>query len=496
MEKKYIVALDQGTTSCRCIVFDRDQNIVSLAQKEFPQIYPKAGWVEHNPTDIYVTQYSVMIEALTKMNIHAGDIAGIGITNQRETTVLWDRETGRPIYNAIVWQCRRTSGLVDDLLAQGYGDHIRKTTGLVPDAYFSATKIKWILDYVEGARARAEEGKILFGTVDTWLLWKLTGGAVHATDVTNASRTMLYDIRKLVWDETLLRALDIPRAMLPRVCSSSEVYGYAALQGVQVPVSGIAGDQQAALFGQTCFAPGEAKNTYGTGCFLLMNTGHVPCESKNGLITTIAVGLGDEVQYALEGSVFVGGAVIQWLRDEMRFFTESQDAEYYAQKVPDTGGVYLVPAFTGLGAPYWDMYARGCIVGLTRGTKREHIIRAAQESIAYQVADLAESMEKDTGLPLSHLKADGGASRDRFLMQFQADILNRPVRRPVIRETTALGAAFLAGLAVGVWSDREAIKALWVCDQEFTPQMTDAQRQALLRDWHRAVGRSRGWAEE
>ena len=385
---------------------------------------------------------------------------------------------------------------MDDLLAQGYGDHIRNTTGLVPDAYFSATKIKWILDHVEGARARAEEGKILFGTVDTWLLWKLTGGAVHATDVTNASRTMLYDIRKLVWDETLLRALDIPRAMLPRVCSSSEVYGYAALQGVQVPVSGIAGDQQAALFGQTCFAPGEAKNTYGTGCFLLMNTGHVPCESKNGLITTIAVGLGDEVQYALEGSVFVGGAVIQWLRDEMRFFTESQDAEYYAQKVPDTGGVYLVPAFTGLGAPYWDMYARGCIVGLTRGTKREHIIRAAQESIAYQVADLAESMEKDTGLPLSHLKADGGASRDRFLMQFQADILNRPVRRPVIRETTALGAAFLAGLAVGVWSDREAIKALWVCDQEFTPQMTDAQRQALLRDWHRAVGRSRGWAEE
>ena len=366
----------------------------------------------------------------------------------------------------------------------------------MPDAYFSATKIKWILDHVEGARARAEEGKILFGTVDTWLLWKLTGGAVHATDVTNASRTMLYDIRKLVWDETLLRALDIPRAMLPRVCSSSEVYGYAALQGVQVPVSGIAGDQQAALFGQTCFAPGEAKNTYGTGCFLLMNTGHVPCESKNGLITTIAVGLGDEVQYALEGSVFVGGAVIQWLRDEMRFFTESQDAEYYAQKVPDTGGVYLVPAFTGLGAPNWDMYARGCIVGLTRGTKREHIIRAAQESIAYQVADLAESMEKDTGLPLSHLKADGGASRDRFLMQFQADILNRPVRRPVIRETTALGAAFLAGLAVGVWSDREAIKALWVCDQEFTPQMTDAQRQALLRDWHRAVGRSRGWAEE
>ena len=492
----YLLALDQGTTSSRAILFDCRQNIVAVAQKEFAQQYPRQGWVEHDAMEIWSSEYAVMMEVLAKADVPARDIAAIGITNQRETTVLWDRETGRPIYNAIVWQRRRTSGLVDDLLAQGYGDHIRKTTGLVPDAYFSATKIKWILDHVEGARARAEEGKILFGTVDTWLLWKLTGGAVHATDVTNASRTMLYDIRKLVWDETLLRALDIPRAMLPRVCSSSEVYGYAALQGVQVPVSGIAGDQQAALFGQTCFAPGEAKNTYGTGCFLLMNTGHVPCESKNGLITTIAVGLGDEVQYALEGSVFVGGAVIQWLRDEMRFFTESQDAEYYAQKVPDTGGVYLVPAFTGLGAPYWDMYARGCIVGLTRGTKREHIIRAAQESIAYQVADLAESMEKDTGLPLSHLKADGGASRDRFLMQFQADILNRPVRRPVIRETTALGAAFLAGLAVGVWSDREAIKALWVCDQEFTPQMTDAQRQALLRDWHRAVGRSRGWAEE
>ena len=492
----YLLALDQGTTSSRAILFDCRQNIVAVAQKEFAQQYPRQGWVEHDAMEIWSSEYAVMMEVLAKADVPARDIAAIGITNQRETTVLWDRETGRPIYNAIVWQCRRTSGLVDDLLAQGYGDHIRKTTGLVPDAYFSATKIKWILDHVEGARARAEEGKILFGTVDTWLLWKLTGGAVHATDVTNASRTMLYDIRKLVWDETLLRALDIPRAMLPRVCSASEVYGYAALQGGQVPVSGIAGDQQAALFGQTCFAPGEAKNTYGTGCFLLMNTGHVPCESKNGLITTIAVGLGDEVQYALEGSVFVGGAVIQWLRDEMRFFTESQDAEYYAQKVPDTGGVYLVPAFTGLGAPYWDMYARGCIVGLTRGTKREHIIRAAQESIAYQVADLAESMEKDTGLPLSHLKADGGASRDRFLMQFQADILNRPVRRPVIRETTALGAAFLAGLAVGVWSDREAIKALWVCDQEFTPQMTDAQRQALLRDWHRAVGRSRGWAEE
>ena len=494
---RYVLALDQGTTSSRAILFDNEQNIIAVRQREFEQLYPQQGWVEHDPMEIWSSQYGVMNEVVAQSGVDAHDIAAIGITNQRETTILWEKATGRPIYNAIVWQCRRTAPLVDELLSQpGMAEYIKENTGLVPDAYFSATKIKWILDHVPGARERAQAGEILFGTVDSWLVWKLTGGKVHVTDRTNASRTMLYNIHKLDWDDTLLNALDIPRAMLPRVTDSSEIYGYTDLCGVQVPVAGIAGDQQAALFGQGCFSKGEAKNTYGTGCFLLMNTGHVPCESKNGLITTIAVGLGDEVQYALEGSVFVGGAVIQWLRDEMRFFTESQDAEYYAQKVPDTGGVYLVPAFTGLGAPYWDMYARGCIVGLTRGTKREHIIRAAQESIAYQVADLAESMEKDTGLPLSHLKADGGASRDRFLMQFQADILNRPVRRPVIRETTALGAAFLAGLAVGVWSDREAIKALWVCDQEFTPQMTDAQRQALLRDWHRAVGRSRGWAEE
>ena len=379
-------------------------------------------------------------------------------------------------------------------MARGYGDHIRRTTGLVPDAYFSATKIRWILDHVEGAQEKAERGEILFGTVDTWLLWKLTGGAVHVTDVTNASRTMLFDIRKLAWDETILRALNIPRSMLPQVRSSSEINGYAQLQGCQVPVCGIAGDQQAALFGQTCFAPGEAKNTYGTGCFLLMNTGETLCESKNGLLSTIAVGLDGKVQYALEGSVFIGGAVIQWLRDEMRFFTESQDAEYYAGKVEDTGCVYLVPAFTGLGAPYWDMYARGCIVGLTRGTRREHIIRAAQESIAYQVADLVRAMEADTGVPLTQLKADGGASRDRFLMQFQADILDRQVRRPMIRETTALGAAYLAGLAVGVWRDREEITHLWACDTTYTPDMDPARRAALMEDWHRAVSRSRGWA--
>ena len=491
----YILALDQGTTSSRAILFDAEQNIIAVAQKEFTQIYPRQGWVEHDAMEIWSSQYAVMMEVIAKADISASEIAAIGITNQRETTILWDKDTGRPIHNAIVWQCRRTADQVDALLAQGYGDHIRAVTGLVPDAYFSATKIRWILDHVEGAREKAKQGKILFGTVDTWLLWKLTGGKVHVTDVTNASRTMLYDIHKCVWDETMLRALDIPGAMLPEVRSSSEIYGYAELQGARVPISGIAGDQQAALFGQTCFAPGEAKNTYGTGCFLLMNTGETPCESKNGLITTIAVGLEGKVQYALEGSVFVGGAVIQWLRDEMRFFAESQDAEYYAQKVPDTGGVYLVPAFTGLGAPYWDMYARGCIVGLTRGTKREHIIRAAQESIAYQVADLVEAMEKDTGLPLKALKADGGASRDRFLMQFQADILHKEVRRPVIRETTALGAAYLAGLSTGIWKNREEIKQLWACDMQYRPEMEAEKRQKLLTDWHRAVGRSRGWAE-
>ena len=492
----YVLALDQGTTSSRAILFDREQNILGVSQKEFTQLYPREGWVEHDPMEIWSSQYAVMMEVVAQSGVDPKEIAAIGITNQRETTIVWDKETGRPVYNAIVWQCRRTADIVDELTAQGLADHIRKTTGLIPDAYFSATKIKWILDHVAGARERARDGKLLFGTVDTWLTWKLTGGAVHVTDYTNASRTMLYDIHNLCWDETLLAALDIPAAMLPQVRPSSEVYGYADIQGASIPIAGIAGDQQAALFGQTCFEPGDAKNTYGTGCFLLMNTGAVPCESRNGLLTTIAIGLKDGVQYALEGSVFVGGAVIQWLRDEMRFLNDSRDAEYYARKVPDNGGVYLVPAFTGLGAPWWDMYARGAIVGITRGTKREHIIRAAQESIAYQVADLVAAMENDTGITLTQLKADGGASRDMFLMQFQADIMNRSVRRPAIRETTALGAAYLAGLAVGVWKDQEEIKGLWACDTMYHPQMEDATRQKLLAGWHKAVGRSQNWAND
>ncbi|MDR3191647.1 MAG: glycerol kinase GlpK, partial [Treponema sp.] len=430
---KYILALDQGTTSSRAILFDGEQNIIAVEQKEFAQIYPREGWVEHDPMEIYSSQYAVMMELLAKYAIVPRDIAAIGVTNQRETTVLWDKETGRPIYNAIVWQCRRTSEIVDALVERGLKDHIQKTTGLVPDAYFSGTKIKWILDRVEGSRERAKRGEILFGTVDTWLIWKLSGGAVHVTDYSNASRTMLYDIHKLDWDDRLLAALDIPREMLPEVRPSSQVYGTANIQGEEIPLSGDAGDQQAALFGQCCFEKGDAKNTYGTGCFLLMNTGEEAFESRNGLLTTLAASLSGKVRYALEGSVFVGGAVIQWLRDEMRFITESADSEYYAGKVEDTGGVYLVPAFTGLGAPYWDMYARGCIVGLTRGTRRYHIIRAAEESIAYQSLDLMKAMEKDTGTKLRELKVDGGASRDRFLMQFQADISDVAIRRPVVR---------------------------------------------------------------
>lgn len=492
---KYVLALDQGTTSSRAILFDRDQNILGVSQKEFTQHYPQEGWVEHDPMEIWSSQYAVMMEVVAQSGVDSSEIASIGITNQRETTILWDRETGRPIYNAIVWQCRRTADIVDGLIADGLEEHIRKTTGLIPDAYFSATKIKWILTHVPGAMERAKAGKILFGTVDSWLVWKLTGGAVHVTDYTNASRTMLYDIHRLQWDETLLKALDIPREILPEVRPSSEIYGYTEIQGAQIPIAGIAGDQQAALFGQTCFGPGDAKNTYGTGCFLLMNTGDKPCESKNGLLTTIAIGINGGVQYALEGSVFVGGAVIQWLRDEMRFFTDSRDAEYYARKVPDNGGVYLVPAFTGLGAPWWDMYARGSILGITRGTRREHIIRAAQESIAYQVADLVSAMENDTGIPLTQLKADGGASRDMFLMQFQADIMNRSVRRPAIRETTALGAAYLAGLAVGVWKNQDEIRNLWACDMIYKPDMEETQRKKLLSGWHKAVSRSRDWTE-
>jgi glycerol kinase len=440
--------------------------------------------------EIYSSQYAVMMELLTKFDVKADEIAAIGITNQRETTILWDKTTGRPIYNAIVWQCRRTSAIVDALISDGLADHIKKTTGLVPDAYFSATKIKWILDTVPGAREKAQHGDILFGTVDTWLIWKLTG--THVTDYTNASRTMLFNIHALEWDETLLTALDIPRAILPKVTGSSSVYGVANIQGTEVPVASAAGDQQAALFGQCCFAKGEAKNTYGTGCFLLMNTGADAVDSKNGLLTTIAAGQDARVQYVLEGSVFVGGAVIQWLRDELRFITESSDVEYYAGKVKDTGGVYLVPAFTGLGAPYWDMYARGAILGLTRGTRREHIIRAAEESIAYQSLDLLRAMEKDTGVALTALKVDGGASRDAVLMQFQADISGASIHRPVVSETTALGAAYLAGLAVGFWHNLDELRAAWRCDKTFTPSMDAARREDLLAGWHKAVGRTRG----
>ncbi len=492
---KYVMSLDQGTTSSRAILFDSEQNIVGISQKEFAQFYPHEGWVEHDPMEIWSSQYAVMMEVIAKSGVDVKDIAAIGITNQRETTVMWDKATGRPVYNAIVWQCRRTAKIVDELVAKGLEDHIKNTTGLVPDAYFSGTKIKWILDNVQGLREKAQNGEILFGTVDTWLLWKLTNGKAHVTDRTNASRTMIYDIHNLKWDETLLKELDIPPQMLPRVCSSSEIYGTTNISGADIPIAGIAGDQQAALFGQCCFSKGEAKNTYGTGCFLLMNTGNTPCKSKNGLITTIAASVGADIQYALEGSVFVGGAVIQWIRDELRFIMESRDAEYYAQKVDSTGGVYIVPAFTGLGAPHWDMYARGAIVGITRGTKREHLIRAAQESIAYQSADLVFAMEKDTGLKINELKVDGGASRDAFLMQFQSDILSKTVRRPMIRETTALGAAYLAGIATGVWQNLNELRELWTHDIQFTPKMGANTRSELYKGWVKAVGRSLDWVE-
>ena len=494
--KQYVIALDQGTTSSRCIIFDREQNIVGVAQRELTQHYPQPGWVEQDPMEIWSGQFSVLTEALAQSGVAPQEVAAIGITNQRETAVVWDKHTGRPVYNAVVWQCRRTAALCEELKRDAaLTEYIQEHTGLLVDAYFSATKLKWILDHVEGARERAGAGELLFGTVDSWLVWKLTGGKAHVTDYTNASRTMLFDIERLRWDNRICSALDIPMEMLPRVMPSSAVYGTVNLQGVEVPIAGIAGDQQAALFGQTCFGPGEAKNTYGTGCFLLMNTGEQLCRSQNGLVTTIAAGQGERAQYALEGSVFVGGAVIQWLRDELRFLSEARDAEYYASKVADTGGVYLVPAFTGLGAPHWDMYARGALLGLTRGTTREHIIRAAQESIAYQVYDLVRAMEKDTGMTLAALNADGGASRDRFLMQFQADILDMPVRRPAIRETTALGAADLAGLAVGVWSGLEELRSLRTADQLYRPDMESERRTQLLQGWHKAVGRSLDWAD-
>ena len=494
--KKYILALDQGTTSSRAIIFDRQQNIVAMAQKELISIYPREGWVEQDAMEIYSSQYGVMSEAIVKSGIDISEIAAIGITNQRETTIMWDKTTGRPVYNAIVWQCRRTADICDWLVAEGHGEYIKNATGLVPDAYFSATKIKWILDNVPGVREKARRGQIMFGTVDSWLVYKLTEGKVHITDYTNASRTMLFNIHTLEWDEKLLEILDIPRSILPQVCPSSQLYGHMTLQGIEIPIAGIAGDQQAALFGQRCFEKGQAKNTYGTGCFLLMNTGKTPYESKSGLLTTIAVGIDGGVEYALEGSVFVGGAVIQWLRDEMKFIDESRDAEYYAQKVEDTGGVYLVPAFTGLGAPYWDMYARGCIVGLTRGTRREHIVRAAQESIAYQCMDLVKAMEKDTGIKLSVLNVDGGASRDAFLMQFQADMLDIDIHRPAVKETTALGAAYLAGLAVGMWPDRNRLFTGTDGRSVFHPDMSRERREKLTDGWHKAVGRSLGWAEK
>ena len=497
--KKYIIALDQGTTSSRSIVFDKEQNILGISQKEFTQIYPKEGWVEHDPLEIWATQYGVLQEVIAKTNISQDEVAAIGITNQRETTIVWDKNTGNPVYNAIVWQCRRTADICDALKAKGLEGYIKENTGLVVDAYFSGTKIKWILDNVEGAREKAERGELLFGTVDTWLVWKLTNGKVHVTDYTNASRTMLYNIKELRWDDKILEELNIPKSMLPEVRNSSEVYGYTNLGGksdIMVPIAGMAGDQQSALFGQTCFEKGEAKNTYGTGCFLLMNTGEEMVESKNGLLTTIAIGLDGKVQYALEGSVFVGGAVVQWLRDELKLVTDSADTEYFATKVEDNGGVYIVPAFVGLGAPHWDMYARGAIFGLTRGANRNHLIRAALESIAYQTKDLIDAMREDVGAELKGIKVDGGASRNKFLMQFQADILGTNVIRPIISETTALGAACLAGLAVGFWKDKEEIKKFWHMSDEFEPKLDADKVNKYYNGWQKAVKRSLRWEEE
>jgi len=491
---KYILALDQGTTSSRVALVDEQQNIVSILSREFSQIYPREGWVEHDPLDIWSSQYGVMTETVAKSGVSMKDIAAIGITNQRETTLVWDKNTGKPVYNAIVWQCRRTADAIDELKKQGCIERIREKTGLIPDAYFSASKIQWILNNVQGARERAQNGDLLFGTVDTWLIWKLTEGKVHATDRTNASRTMLFNINTMDWDDELLALFDIPRAMLPEVKSSGEIFGYANLGGEEIPIAGVAGDQQAALFGQACYEKGEAKNTYGTGCFLLMNAGETRPNSENGLLVTVAATLEKErAQYALEGSVFIGGALIQWLRDEMKFIEKSSEVEHYAKQVPDCGGVYIVPAFTGIGAPYWDMYARGAIFGITRGTTREHIIRAAQESIAYQSADLVAAMEKDTGIALKRLQVDGGASRDSFLMQFQADILDAEVCKPVSHESTALGVAALAGLTVGVWENRAEIKKLQKTACVYTPNMSQEERQEKLRKWHKAVERSLHW---
>ena len=486
---KYIMALDLGTTSCRCIIFDKNGRICSAAQKEFTQYFPQPGWVEHDAEEIWATQTGLMYEAMSKIDITINEIAGIGITNQRETTVLWDKETGRPVHKAIVWQCRRTAGYCDELKKLGMAEFFRSKTGLVLDAYFSATKLRWLLDNAAGARERAEKGELLFGTVDSWIIWKLTGGKVHVTDYSNASRTMLFNIHTLKWDEEILRVLKIPQQILPEVKPSSHVYGYtdSKLFGREVPIAGAGGDQQCALFGQTCFGRGEVKNTYGTGGFMLMNTGTSPVNSHNGLVTTIAWGVDDKVEYALEGSIFVAGAAVQWLRDELGLIRDAAESEVLAKSVPDANGCYVVPAFVGLGAPYWDQYARGAIVGLTRGVNRNHIVRATLESIAYQVNDVLTAMQEDSGMPITSLRVDGGACDNDFLMQFQADILNTSVVRPYCIETTAMGAAYLAGLAVGYWRSKEEILANHVIAAEFKPQMGQAKRANLLQGWHNAV---------
>jgi len=496
MEKKYILALDQGTTSGRSILFDHDSNIVATAQSEFTQIFPKPGWVEHNANEIWSTQIGTISEVIAKANIDPNEIAAIGITNQRETAVVWDKNTGKPIYNAIVWQSRQTMEICDELKAQGLADVFHKKTGLLIDAYFSGTKVKWILDHVEGAREKAEAGDLLFGTMDTWLIWKLTGGKVHVTDYSNASRTLMYNIRTLEWDEELLGYLDIPKAMLPEVKQSSEVYGVtipSATQGVEIPISGIAGDQQAALFGQNCFKAGMAKNTYGTGCFMLMNTGSQLYDSKNGLLTTIAWGIDGEVQYALEGSIFVAGSAIQWLRDGLKIVESAPDTEFYANKVDDAEGVYVVPAFVGLGAPYWDMKARGAIFGLTRGTTKNHIIRATLDSLAYQTKDVLDAMQADSGIKLNALKVDGGAVANNLMMQFQSDLLGVPVERPKVVETTALGACYLAGLAVGFWNNKEELANNWQIDRRFEADMDEDTRRELYVGWLKAVRRTMNW---
>lgn len=495
---KYIMALDQGTTSSRCILFDKKGNMCSVAQKEYKQYYPKPGWVEHDPKEIWSSQISVATEAMSKISVDAEDIHAIGITNQRETTIVWDKKTGEPVYPAIVWQCRRTADMIEKMEKDGMSELVRKKTGLIPDAYFSGTKLKWILDHVEGARERAKNGELLFGTVDTWLIWKLTKGKVHVTDYTNASRTMLFDIHERKWDKEILEYLDIPECMLPEVKPSSCIYGYTNenLIGGRIPIAGAAGDQQAALFGQCCFESSDVKNTYGTGCFMLMHTGDKAVESKNGLLTTIAVKADGTPGYALEGSVFVAGAAIQWLRDEVGILESSPDSEKYCLSVPDTNGVYVVPAFTGLGAPYWDQYARGAILGLTRGAGKAHLVRATVESLAYQVHDVLEAMEKDSGIDLSALRVDGGASANNFLMQFQADLLDIQVVRPSCIETTALGASYLAGLATGFWKDASEVKSNWQIGRQFTPQMTEEERKKKLKGWKKAVKCTFEWAKD